>query len=751
MHRRLLTPILTLLVLLTALPGALASRAPAEVAAAEVRQLDSAEDEYVALSPDGARIAGIGAEGGLCIWQVEDMTGACAERVGRIRAESIAWSPDGTAVAFSLDHVVLLVESDIFVYDVASGELANLTDDGYEGAIVTTEPGVSVDGFPAWSPDSRELAFVRSQPSDETFGTVIMRIDRAGGEPAPMYRLPLDLPFGIFTPMHWLPDDTMVYTQASFNRSDPEDGAWQVSGDGDARLLVPGVEGSEIPGPVIIDVVPESGTALVSSWYMQDQPGLWLLDMETGAVTPVPDLPKDAGEGGRPRAAAFSPDGSALIGQYETGDGFVLAVTNLATGEATRVTGVIAADVQSPLMTWSGDRVLVSDIERAHLVSVTPTGTAAASSDASPGASPIASASGWRIGADRSLEIDARYPMLSPDGTQLAGMDDDGHLCVWVTETLVSTCVDEKLPIREATITWSPDGTAVAFALDAIRLVYESDIYVYELATGELVNLTDDGVEGDLLDSLDSDPPADDVPVWSPDSREIAFARSFMGGDADGSTTIMRIDRTGGEPVEVVPLDVEQPFALWMPMHWLPDGTLLYAQSSNQMDDARNGIWKVGMDDGSSPLQIAPGTGESDIPGAMIAGVDAERGRAIVFSLLLASQFGAGAEQPLFWLVDIASGERAPFPALPALGGDVPVVIEAAYAPDGATILLVTLTDAGVTLMTMDPETLAVAPVAGEPLDLALLPDAVVQWVDNDTVVLHASGGSMLVSLELAG
>jgi hypothetical protein len=51
----------------------------------------------------------------------------------------------------------------------------------------------------------------------------------------------------------------------------------------------------------------------------------------------------------------------------------------------------------------------------------------------------------------------------------------------------------------------------------------------------------------------------------------------------------------------------------------------------------------------------------------------------------------------------------------------------------------------------MDPETLAVAPVAGEPLDLALLPDAVVQWVDNDTVVLHASGGSMLVSLELAG
>jgi hypothetical protein len=188
-----------------------------------------------------------------------------------------------------------------------------------------------------------------------------------------------------------------------------------------------------------------------------------------------------------------------------------------------------------------------------------------------------------------------------------------------------------------------------------------------------------------------------------------------------------------------------------MPMHWLPDGTLLYAQSTNEKDDPRNGIWKVSVDDGSSPLQVAPGAEGTDIPGATVVDADAERGQVIVFSWVLAGQRGVIGDQPLFWLVDIASGERQPFPALPGEGARPPIIIDATYSPDGTTILLVKLTEAGLELMTMDPATLAVTPVDGEPLDVALKPGVALQWAGNDTVLLSVPGGPVLVELEPAG
>ncbi|HYH11176.1 MAG TPA: hypothetical protein VD789_02385, partial [Thermomicrobiales bacterium] len=720
MRRRLLTPILTLVLVLAAFSGAVATQTPVAPAGAgweaeELRQLESGDDEYVTLSPDGARIAGIGTGGGLCVWDVEDLDGSCTEDVGPVRAESIVWSPDGTAVAFSLDHVVLLAESDIFVYEVADGTLHNLTDDGHDGALVASEPGVLVDGVPVWSPDSRELAFVRSQPSDATFGTVIMRIDRIGGEPSRVHRLPLETPYGIFMPMHWLPDDSLLYTQVALDGADPGDGVWRVGLDGgDARHLLPGARGTEVPGPMLMDVVPESGLALVyaalfepaAQFEVPEEPQVWLLDIDSGEATPVPNLPssdgEDAAAAGRAQYAVFSPDGSAFLSVYSSvTEGTVLAVTDVATGAVAVVASDVPARAGRTLPTWSDDRVLLPERDRATLVTL----VAPAEAGASPVASPAANdpdAGGWSIAETRRLDIESRYPVLSPDGTMLAGVDGDGYFCVWDVVTLSPECVEERLPIREGAITWSPDGTAVAFPLDAVYRGYESDIYVFELATGALTNITDDGVEGSLLDTFDFDPPADDVPAWSPDSQQLIFVRSLRGDDDPGTTTIMQIDRAGGEPIEVLPIDVEQPFAIWMPMFWLPDGTLLYAQSANQLDDPRNGIWKVGMEDGSSPLQIAPGADTSESPGAMLVGVDAERGQAIVFSLMLANQFGAGEGQLLYWLVDIATGERESFPALPADDGSAPVVLDVAYAPDGSAILLATLTADGVELVTMD-------------------------------------------------
>lgn len=376
--------------------------------------------------------------------------------------------------------------------------------------------------------------------------------------------------------------------------------------------------------------------------------------------------------------------------------------------------------------------------------------TALPSAAQTPAASPGDGPGGWRVEQPRTLDIETRYPVLSPDGLMLAGATGDGVLCVWVVETLAASCVDEQLPIREETITWSPDGTAVAFALNAAVYLYESDIYVYEVQQGQLLNLTDDGHEGGLLDFTDVDPPVDDVPAWSPDSQQVAFARSHFGDEEPGSTTIMRIGRTGGEPVEVVSIDADLPMTVWTPMRWLPDGTLVYSRLSPTPDDTRNGIWAAPID-GGDPVQLAPGGEGTDIPGAVIVDVDPQRGQAIVFAWLLAGQRGAAGDQPLFWIIDIASGERQPFPDLTGDGDRPPVVLDAGYAPDGTTILLVTLTESGLELMTMDPVSGAVTPVSGEPIDAALLPDASLRWASDGAAVLHASGGSLLLRLEPTG
>lgn len=358
---------------------------------------------------------------------------------------------------------------------------------------------------------------------------------------------------------------------------------------------------------------------------------------------------------------------------------------------------------------------------------------------------PDESGSGWRIAGERELAVDARYVTLSPDGQWLAGVGPDSTFCVWDIETLTPACDEQRLPIRGETVTWAPDSSAVAFALDAILMLYESDIYVYELDSGELTNITDDGIEGDVLDTLDTGAPIDDVPAWSPDGERIAFARSHWGADDEpGSTSIMVIDRAGGEPAELLPLDVEEPLAIWMPMHWLPDGMLLYSQIARDVGDPRNGVWKLNVDDGSSPLQIVPGGEEAEIPGPRIS--DTADGHAIVYSYWLMGRFEADAQTPLFWLVDVAAGERT---SITVPGGDARI-IDAGFSPDGSTALLVTAAPAeGARLMILDVASGEITPLDTTSRDTPFAAGPP-QWATNDTVLLlvPGAGDPLLLTLE---
>ena len=132
--------------------------------------------------------------------------------------------------------------------------------------------------------------------------------------------------------------------------------------------------------------------------------------------------------------------------------------------------------------------------------------------------------------------------------------------------------------------------------------------------TAELANLTEDGYEGSSFDDAPVGTPVDIVPAWSPDGSQLAFVRSSF-GDEPRSTTIMRVDRSGGDPVEVHRLDVDEPFAVWTPMHWLADDTIIYAQTSSDVEEPTNGIWRLPLD-GGTPVRLK--LGDVDEPGLVV-------------------------------------------------------------------------------------------------------------------------------------
>ena len=226
----------------------------------------------------------------------------------------------------------------------------------------------------------------------------------------------------------------------------------------------------------------------------------------------------------------------------------------------------------------------------------------------------------WRIAQVRGIEVDGEISSMSPDGDWLAGTGPEGTLCLWEVLTLTPTCDDTELPISRQTpmptMAWAPDSSAVAFDLNALVFGVDSDIYVYDVADAELANLTEDGYEGSALDAPTATP-IDIAPTWSPDGNQLAFVRSPVGDDDSRSTTIMRVDRDGGDPVLIHRLDVAAPFAVWTPMYWLADGTIIYAQTAADLDEPSNGIWRLRLD-GSLPSRLKLDNAE-EMPGAAIA------------------------------------------------------------------------------------------------------------------------------------
>jgi tRNA A-37 threonylcarbamoyl transferase component Bud32 len=110
---------------------------------------------------------------------------------------------------------------------------------------------------------------------------------------------------------------------------------------------------------------------------------------------------------------------------------------------------------------------------------------------------------------------------------------------------------------------WSPDGQWIAFYRDC-----------------DLWRIRPDGSDGQPL--LVSEEYCTEIPVWSPDSRQIAFLY-FQGGYARG---IWVVDADGSNPHEVYAFDKQRP--AYGSCTWGPDGTHFFCRYTETLD----GPWK---------------------------------------------------------------------------------------------------------------------------------------------------------------
>lgn len=386
---------------------------------------------------------------------------------------------------------------------------------------------------------------------------------------------------------------------------------------------------------------------------------------------------------------------------------------------------------------------IISIVVALALTSVLPGAMAAQTPEASPAASPVVDEGSWRIAEVREFEVEGTPYSLSPDGRWIAGGGPNGAFCVWDVATLEPRCDGEGLNVLLDAIAWAPDSTAVAFSrIAALQQFADSDIFVFDVAEASLRNLTDPAQGTDYGNDAEDPMLVDVFPAWSPDGDELAFARRRM--DAEGMA-IMRVDRDGGEPDPVIANTA--PF-IYGPLHWVADDRIFYSSIAYGSD---SGVWEAGLD-GREPQQILPGGESADVRDPLLIDVAPD---GAFFTVYSSTQFSVNRPDNVYAVVNRQTGEVQTFDLATdmASGG-----LETAprFSPDGQWLMALTSDDDGTGLALGVWQPGDAGPSLRMPLNV---PENSYQintsrltsgftWAENDTVLLSAEGGGVLLTLE---
>jgi WD40 repeat protein len=319
------------------------------------------------------------------------------------------------------------------------------------------------------------------------------------------------------------------------------------------------------------------------------------------------------------------------------------------------------------------------------VLTITTVTTSAAQQGHSPfAATPVAeTVSGWQVAEVTPLDLEGTPLTLSPDGSFIAGVSVDGGFCIWSVPDLNPTCAGADLDIDPDSLAWAPDSSAIAFSVQAYRLIIDGDIFVFELADGGIHNVTDDGlVRMIVTDGEESPAPVDVMPAWTPDSAGIVFSRTVYDDREELSNELMRVPRTGGEPETLLSLR-GLPGSIYLPLRVLADGSVLYTVGFNDQSEPQNGIWRLSPQ--GEATQLMPGDANAEFPIPVINGVWEDNGeiRIVGHSPVLLQQLDL--ESPVAFTWSSVTGE--PEPVIAEVDSTTKRVYSGEFSPDGGTLL----------------------------------------------------------------
>ncbi|MDH4045007.1 MAG: PDZ domain-containing protein [Gemmatimonadota bacterium] len=384
------------------------------------------------------------------------------------------FSPDGRWIAFTGQYAG---NTDVYLVPTAGGEPRRLT----------WHPGADV--VQGWTPDGKVL-FQSGREGQPTRLWKFYTVSTDGGFPAPL-ALPQAYQGEMSADGQWLAYQEIGYW-------DPE---WRNYRGGQAQPIsvvstrtwertTPPWDGERQMAPVWLDGV---------VYYMSERDwasNVWSWNPRTGEekqLTHHADFDvKSLGAGA-----------GAVV--YEQGG--YLHELNPATGATRRLEINVAADLNWARPRWVD--IEANDLRDARL---SPTGARALFEYRGDLFTVPAENGSWR-NITRSAGVADRHAVWSPDGKRIAWFNDQGGeygLMVADQDGATPRRIDIPDPTFYFVPTWSPDGTRLAFTDTDYRVL------VVEIASGKLTHVDTDRF---------AHPERSMNPVWSPDSRWVAYSR----------------------------------------------------------------------------------------------------------------------------------------------------------------------------------------------------------------------------------
>ena len=401
-------------------------------------------------------------------------------------------SPDGERVAYAWRGPA----NDLDMYVKALGA-------GAEPLRLTRDPAEEV--APAWSPDGREIAFIRSSSA----GSAIYVVPSMGGRERKLTDLTDPLPYDV--DLSWSPDGRWI----AFSEKTDEGRPFRI-----VALSLETLERTVLTSPPPAtggDFVPEfspdgARVAFVrrveTLWGNND---VWVQSSDGGEPKPV-----TAGQFDVISDLSWTPGGEEIIFSLGGSTSARTYRTSTAGGPFEPVLGLGSGSLGVDIV---GMRMVYRQVQNSSGGILRSPGRLSPPSERAPASLTVSTA------------VDLQ-PVVSPDGNRIAfASDRSGNYAIWIIRS-DGTHATQLTPdeYRAGTPSWSPDGRQVVF--DSTK----SGNYDLWLAD----------VEGGVPRQLTFDHAEDATPSWSRDGSWIYF-HSLRGGRSE----IWKIPAGGGEAQQI--------------------------------------------------------------------------------------------------------------------------------------------------------------------------------------------------------